>query len=122
MKMEFSTFPLIDCRAQDIRRQQVAGELNTIESEAQGCSQHMRQQGLTYAGQVFNELKIFDQFTGKHKPHLWMLAQADGADLGNSRIDYGIHQLLFLISWIIRAVADGQPTAASSGIWSRPVT
>jgi hypothetical protein len=64
MEFEIRRVALIYRHAQDVGGQQVAGELDALELQAQRARQHMRQRGFAHTRQVFDEQMSACQQTG----------------------------------------------------------
>src|SRR3989344_1280042 len=66
---------LIDRHPEDIRWQQVAGELDAFELQSQGLRQHLRQRGLAHPRQVFDQQVSARKQAGERKARLTLLAE-----------------------------------------------
>jgi len=67
--------------ADDVRRQQVGGELHALEAEAQRRRQRMRQRGLAEAGQILDQQVAVGEQSDERQPHLVRLAEYQRVDL-----------------------------------------
>ena len=81
--MEFETPRLcVEHRhADDVRRQQVGGELHALEAEPQRCGKRMRERGLAQPGQVLDQQVPIGEQRGERQSHLLRLAQHQRIDL-----------------------------------------
>ncbi len=67
--------------ANDVRRQQVGGELHALETQSQRGCQRVRQRGLAEARQVLDQQVAVGQQRDEGQPHLVRLAQQQAVDL-----------------------------------------
>ena len=86
--------------ADDVGRQQIAGELDALKSESERCRKRMRQHRLADARHVLDQQMAPCQEARDGEPDLPLLAQDDIADLGNDAFE--------LLRYISRAVGAGQ--------------
>ncbi len=73
--------------------QQIAGELDALEIEAQGFGQRMRERCLAYSRQVFDQQMPACQQAGEREADLAFLAEDDAADLNDNGIERIGHAL-----------------------------
>jgi hypothetical protein len=59
--------------------QQVAGELDALEVQAERLGEHVRERGLADAGQVLDQQVAARQQAGEGEAHLCLLAEDDAA-------------------------------------------
>ena len=78
---------LIDGHAENVGRQQVAGELDTLELKPQGLRQHLRQRGLAHARQVLDQQVPAREQAGKRQARLALLAEHHLADAFNDGVE-----------------------------------
>jgi hypothetical protein len=90
-------FALVDGNAGDVGRQQVAGELDPVELQAQRQGQRVRQRGLADPGHVVDEEVAAGQQAGQREAHLAVLADHDLADLARRRVQFVEHDAF--LSW-----------------------
>ena len=81
MELEFRSVAIVNADADDVRRQQVAGELHALERQIECRGQGVRQRGFADAGQVLDHKVSAGQQTGHGEPDLWTLAKYDIVDL-----------------------------------------
>ncbi len=91
MEFEASRLRLVHRHAQDVRRQQVGGELHALEAQAQGRCHRMRQRGLAQTGQVLDQQVAVGEQGDEGQPHLQRLAQHQRVDL-RLRVAQGVAQ------------------------------
>ena len=72
---------LEDRHADDVGRQQVAGELDALELQAQRGRERVRERGLADAGHVFDQQVAAREEAGEGEADLLFLAEDDFADL-----------------------------------------
>jgi multidrug efflux pump subunit AcrA (membrane-fusion protein) len=86
-------------RADDVRGQHVAGELDALEMQAERFRQHVRERGLADARQVFDQQVAARDEAGEREPHLRFLAEdhfACGSDEAlERRLRLGRFQVCF---------------------------
>ncbi len=81
---EFAGLGIVDQGADEVRRQQVRGELDALEGRLHGFGQGGHRQGLGQPGHPFDEHMIVAQ-KGQQKPvHQVLLPHDDFADLGTN--------------------------------------
>ena len=73
----FNTWALIHRHAEDIGGQQVAGELDALELQAQRARQHVRQRGLADTRQILDQQVAARQQARKRETDLFRLAEDD---------------------------------------------
>ena len=66
-----------DRHADDVGRQQIAGELDALEVQPQGPRQRVGQRGLADAGEVFDQQMAARQQAGQREADLAVLAEDD---------------------------------------------
>ena len=71
-----------DGDADDVGRQQIAGELHALPGEAQHLRERVCQRGLADAGHVFDEQMPARQQAGEGEPHGLGLAEDDAIERG----------------------------------------
>ena len=81
MEFEPPRLRLVHRHPEDVRRQQVGGELHALETEAEGGRHRMRQRGLAEAGQVLDQQVAIGEQGDEGQPHLLRLAQHQCVDL-----------------------------------------
>ena len=67
--------------ADDVGRQQVAGELDALEVQPERARQHVRERGLADAGQILDQQVAAREQAGEREADLLFLAEDDAADL-----------------------------------------
>ena len=82
---------LIYRHAEDVGRQQVAGELDALELQAQRAREHQRQRGLADSGHVFDEQVAVRQQTSERQPDLLRLAENDLLGLADDVVQVLAH-------------------------------
>ena len=97
MKAEGSGLGLEDRHAENIRRQQVAGELQALELQAQGLRQTQRQGGLADTGNVLHQQMAACQEAGQGETDLSGFSEHDAADGIQCRFQFRVHQGLVSI-------------------------
>jgi hypothetical protein len=70
MELETAGVAVVDRNAQDVGGQQVAGELDALETQAQRCRDGMGQRGFADAGHVLDQKVAACQKAGNGKPDL----------------------------------------------------
>ena len=76
--------------ADDVGRQQVAGELHALPGQAEHLRQRMRERGLAHAGNVFDQQVAAREQTGEREPHGLRLAEDDAVEGGQGACERGI--------------------------------
>src|SRR5690606_240232 len=77
---------------EDVARQQIGGELDALELEPQYLRQGVAERGLAHAGQVFDQQMPTRQQAGQRQPHLWLLAEHDLVDAGQTGLELRTHE------------------------------
>ncbi len=95
VKLEAGAVAIIDGYAQNIRGQQVAGELDALEMQPQCLGQHMRQGGFPHAGQIFDQQMAASQQAGEREANLYVLAEYDLGCLIDYMLDEFLRHLFF---------------------------
>src|SRR3546814_17241784 len=72
---------------EDVRWQQVGGELQALEIQAKACRHRPRQRGFAKPGQVFDQQMAFRQQADKGQADLVALAQHGGIDLLDGKVE-----------------------------------
>jgi hypothetical protein len=93
MKFERRAFAVEYRYAKDVRREQIARELNALEVQAHRPGQRMGKRGFADTGQVFNQQVSSRQKTGDGQANLMFFAEDDPAYLrydGGKRIGHSI--------------------------------
>ena len=80
-KLESCRFALEDGHAEDIRRQQVARELDALELQSERARQRVRQRRLADARDVLDQQMAAREQAGEREPDLLLFAQDDAPDL-----------------------------------------
>ena len=83
MELEAGGVAVINRHAEDIRRQEVAGELHAAEFQPQHLRQRVGQCGLAHPGQVFDQQVTACQNAGEGQPDLGLFAEDDGTAEGD---------------------------------------
>ena len=83
MKLEAIGIALEDADADDVRGQQVGGELHALETESQRRRQRVRERGLADAGQILDQQMAAGEQADEGEADLAALAEDDGVDLGD---------------------------------------
>ena len=73
--------------ADDVRGQQVGGELHALEAQAQGRGQRVRKRGLAQARQVLDQQVAVGQQRDEGQPHFLRLAEHQRVDLGERALE-----------------------------------
>src|SRR5581483_4801330 len=126
--------PVEDGHADDVGRQQVAGELHTMPGQAQHMSQRVGASGLSHTRDVLDEQVPPRQQTGQAEAHLGGLAEDDGLEgshgvLQRRRVGFyrgqGIHDYsiprrrascaLMLLTWRSKSAWRSRSVATTSG-------
>ncbi len=81
MELESLARGVEDGHAEDVRRQQVGGELHALELQADGGRQRMRERGLAQARQILDQDVAVGEQRDEGQPHLVRLAQHQRIDL-----------------------------------------
>mgnify|MGYP000504077994 CR=1 FL=1 len=81
VKAEIARVRLVDGHADDVGRQQVAGELDAAEAQAEGARQAVGEGGLAHARQVLDQQVAARQQAGQRQPYLPGLADDQALDL-----------------------------------------
>jgi hypothetical protein len=82
---------LVHGNAGHVRRQQVAGELDAVEFQAEGQGERMRQRGLADARHVLDQQVAAGQQASEREAHLLVLADHDLADLARGGMQFVEH-------------------------------
>ena len=90
VEAELAGLALVHADPDDVRGQQVAGELHALELQREGSRQRVRKRGLAHAGHVLQQQMAAGDQAGKGELHLTRLAQQHAIDLGHR----GIQSLL----------------------------
>ncbi len=77
--------------AQNVRGQQIAGELDAAEFEPENLGQRMRQRRLAHAGNVLDQQMPARQQAAERHAHGLVLAQKDRVEPGQHIIDRDAH-------------------------------
>jgi len=80
--------PVIDRDPNDVRRQQVGGELDTPEWQSERDCDRVRQRGFADTGCVLDQQVPAGQQASQALPDLQALADDDAADLGGGRAEF----------------------------------
>jgi len=122
VKAEGGLVLLVDRHADDVRRQQVAGELDAVVLEAEHARHRVGQRGLAHAGQVLDQQVPSRQQASQRDAHLRLLADQHGADRVDDRL-----QFLFCLAHagapfpcIVDSAAQPRPRAWKATIPERP--
>ena len=91
VKHEALLFAVENGIADDVRGQEVAGELDAPEIEPQGAGQRVGERGLADAGQIFDQQVASGHYAGDGQADRIFLADDDLADLRDQRLYPGIH-------------------------------
>ena len=83
MKTELARLALVYADPDNVRWEQVAGELHTLEIQREAGGQRMGQGGLAHAGHVFQQQVAAGDQAGEGELHLARLAQQHAIDLGH---------------------------------------
>jgi hypothetical protein len=83
MEFEAPRLRVVHRHADDVRGQQVRGELHALEAQAEGRRQCMRQRGLAQPRQVLDQQVPVREQRHEGQPHFLRLAQHQGVDLGH---------------------------------------
>ena len=86
MEPEPAVLAVEDRHADDVRGQQVAGELNALELQPEGARDGVRQGGLAHPGKVLDQQMAAGEHAGQREPDLAVLAEDDAADLFAGRV------------------------------------
>ena len=81
MKLETPGLGVEHRHPDNVRGQQVRGELHTLEIQAQGGGQGVGEGGLAQARQVFNQQVAVREQCHKRQAHFLRLAEHQGVDL-----------------------------------------
>jgi hypothetical protein len=81
METELTCLALVDADPDNVRWQEVAGELDALEFEIERGGQCVRQGGLAYAGYVFEEKVAAGDQAGEGQLDLAWLAEQHAVDL-----------------------------------------
>ena len=81
VEAELARAGLVHRHAQHVGRQQVGGELDALEAQADGRGQCVRQGGLAQPGQVLDQGVATGQQRDQGQPHFLRFAQHQGVDL-----------------------------------------
>ena len=87
MEAKLRRLALVYAHPDNVRRQQVAGELHALEVEREGGGQRMRQRGLAHPGHVFEQQVTAGDQAGEGELDLTRLAQQYLVDLGQRGIE-----------------------------------
>ena len=87
---------VVDARAQDVRRQQIGGELDPVELAGDARRQCPRQQRLADAGHVLDQEVALGQQGDNREPDDLGLAQDDRLDVPDQAVKQG--------AWLIKSV------------------
>jgi len=97
MEAKFARLALVDADPDNVGRQEVAGELDTLELEVEGGGQRMRQRGLADARHIFKQKVATCDEAGESQLHLAWLAQQNAVDLGQGGIEPVAQH--FIVEW-----------------------
>jgi len=97
MKTEAAVGGLIDRDAKDVRRQQVAGELNALELQSEHARERERERGLADAGHVLDQQMSARQHAGQRQAQLQFLSEQDGAKRLQGWCECWIHICFLMI-------------------------
>ena len=87
LKFELAAVPAEHGNADDIGRQQVAGELDATEAEAEHAGQGLRQHRLAESRQVFDQQVATGQQAGNGQGDLLLLPEDDATERGARLVD-----------------------------------
>lgn len=95
MELKLATLAFVYAHADNVRRQQVAGELHALKRQIERGGEGVRQGGLADAGKVFDQQVTASEKAGEREPDLRTLSEHDIVDLllrpgqrgGKRRID-----------------------------------
>ena len=93
MKLEGAGLALVNRCAKQIRRQQVAGELDALKLQSQRTRQCVRQRGLADAGNILNQQVSPRQHASHCQAQLAVLAKNALVELRDKRLEAGIDRL-----------------------------
>lgn len=82
--------------AQNVRRQQIAGELDALITEPENPGQGMGQGGLAHARNVLDQEVATGQQAAQGKANLSLLAQQDAVERGDRIVDQRFHARISL--------------------------
>ena len=92
MEHEAVVLAFVDRDPGHVGRQQVAGELDAVEPEAEGDRQRVRERGLADPGQVFEQQVAAREQAGQGETDLLVLADHDLADLARGGMQLFEHR------------------------------
>ncbi len=84
MEFERARFALVDADPDNVRRQQVARELDTLEAEAKGDGKCVGEGRLANSGQVLDQQVAAGEQADEGQADFVFLAEQDGVDLGDA--------------------------------------
>jgi hypothetical protein len=87
VKAKFAAVLVEDGDSEDVCRQQITGELDTIELKAHGASQGIGQGCLAHAGKVLDEQMSTGEQAAQGEANLVILAQQGLADLSHRTLN-----------------------------------
>src|SRR5262245_46605485 len=87
MELEAAAFPVEYGNPDDIGREQVAGELDTLEVQAERRRQRVGEHGLAHPGDVLDEQVAAREQARDRQPDLAVLTEYDAADLDDDFLD-----------------------------------
>ena len=85
VELEVAGVALEDRHADDVRGQQVAGELDALEMQAERAREHMRERGLADARHVLDQQVAAREQAGQREANLRVLAEDDLAAASMTR-------------------------------------
>ena len=97
MEAERALLRLEDRHTEDVGRQQVAGELQALELQAQSLRQTQRQGGFADTGNVLHQQMAARQEAGQGETDLSGFSEHDAADGIQCRFQFRVHQGLVSI-------------------------
>ena len=87
MKLKAAAVAVVDGNAEDIGRQQVAGELDALKFQAQRRCNGVGQRGFADPWHILDQQMATGQQAGDGQPDLLRFAENDAVDLFGNRID-----------------------------------
>ena len=97
MEAKLRRLALIHAHADDVRGQQITGELHALEIQPERGRQRMRKRGLAHARYVFQQQMSAGDQTGKRALYLCRLAQQYLIDLGHRSAQSVLQNLVGLL-------------------------